>query len=138
MALVDVHTHDDYVEQAKEIFREWYLHNEHDTSHSDPEGISTDEVYVVWFVKVLQHWKALISTTRPDGMYYELTYNGDREETYVDEYSKVSNTAVPDTTGPVKSVPVYECRECGHEWSEHPGACNCGNRTFVIFAKARP
>lgn len=35
-----------------------------------------DEVYVVWFSKTLGNWKALVSTTLPDGMYYEITYNG--------------------------------------------------------------
>jgi hypothetical protein len=54
------------------------------------------EVYVVWFVKVLQNWKALLSSTLPDGMYYEVTYNGDEQETYVDAYRKLINVVVPD------------------------------------------
>lgn len=56
----------------------------------------TDEVYVVWFCKTLQNWKALISTTLPDGMYYEVTYNGDKCETYIDAYKKFDNVAIPD------------------------------------------
>lgn len=55
-----------------------------------------DEVYVVWFSKVLQNWKALVSTTLPDGMYYEVTYNGDKRETYLDAYKKFDNVAVAD------------------------------------------
>lgn len=55
-----------------------------------------DEIYVVWFVKVLQNWKALISTNVADGMYYELTYNGDTKETYLDAYKKFDNVSVPD------------------------------------------
>ncbi len=31
------------------------------------------------------------STTLPDGMYYELTYNGDKKECYIDVYKKVEN-----------------------------------------------
>lgn len=54
------------------------------------------EVYVVWFAKVLQNWKALLSSTLPDGMYYEVTYNGDEQETYVDAYRKLINVVVPD------------------------------------------
>jgi hypothetical protein len=50
-----------------------------------------DEVYVVWFVKVLQNWKALLSTTLPDGMYYEVTFNGDKGEAYLDAYKKFAN-----------------------------------------------
>ena len=54
-----------------------------------------DEVYVVWFSKTLQNWKALLSTTLPDGMYYEVTFNGDAREAYVDAYKKFENVAVP-------------------------------------------
>lgn len=50
-----------------------------------------DEVYVVWFAKTLQNWKALVSTTLPDGMYYEVTHNGDKGETYLDAYKKFDN-----------------------------------------------
>jgi len=55
-----------------------------------------DEVYVVWFSKTLQNWKALISTTLPDGMYYEVTYNGDKAESYLDAYKKFDNVCIPD------------------------------------------
>jgi hypothetical protein len=55
-----------------------------------------DDVYLVWFCKTLQNWKALISTTLPDGMYYEVTYNGDKRETYIDAYKKFNNICVPD------------------------------------------
>jgi hypothetical protein len=55
-----------------------------------------DDVYVVWFSKVLQNYKALLSTTLPDGMYYELTYNGDKRETYIDAYKKFDNICIPD------------------------------------------
>ena len=52
------------------------------------------QVYVVWFVKVLQNWKALVSTSLPDGMYYELTYDGDKSKVYVDAYKKFDNVAI--------------------------------------------
>jgi hypothetical protein len=53
-------------------------------------------VYVVWFSKTLQNWKALVSTTLPDGMYYEVTYNGDNTEVYLDVYKKFDNVSIPD------------------------------------------
>jgi hypothetical protein len=53
-----------------------------------------DEVYVVWFCKTLQNWKALVSTTMPDGMYYEVTFNGDTKETYLDVYTKSLNLTI--------------------------------------------
>lgn len=55
-----------------------------------------DEVYVVWFAKTLQNWKVLISTTLPDGMYYEVTHNGDRRESYIDAYKKFDNVVIND------------------------------------------
>jgi hypothetical protein len=55
-----------------------------------------DEVYIVWFSKTLQNWKALLSTTLPDGMYYELTYDGDAEQVYLDAYKKFDNVTIPD------------------------------------------
>lgn len=48
-------------------------------------------VYVVWKCKALQNWKYLISSTLYDGMYYELTYNGDKMEWYLDAYKKFEN-----------------------------------------------
>ena len=56
----------------------------------------SEEVYVVWQVKVLQNWKALVSTSLQDGMYYEVTYNGDARETYIDAYKKWDNVAIKD------------------------------------------
>lgn len=54
------------------------------------------EVFVVWSVKVLQNNKALLSTTLFDGMYYEITYNGDKQEWYFDAYKKFENMCIPD------------------------------------------
>lgn len=53
--------------------------------------ITTDNVYIVWFCKTLQHFKALVSTDIEDGMYYEVTYNGDKKELYLDAYKKQEN-----------------------------------------------
>ena len=53
------------------------------------------EVYTVWECKVLQNWKFLISSTLIDGMYYELTYNGDKHEWYLDAYKKFENRCIP-------------------------------------------
>ena len=58
--------------------------------HLDKQ-ISSDDVYVVWLTKALQNNKALLSTTLLDGMYYELTYNGDKNELYIDVYKRFEN-----------------------------------------------
>lgn len=61
---------------------------------SDPE-VNFD-CYVVWFNFTLKNWKVLISTTLPDGMYYEVTFSNLRKTTYVDCYKKVENVRIPD------------------------------------------
>ena len=63
---------------------------------TDSTTLTEDDVYIVWFSKTLQNWKALISTTISDGMYYEVTYNGDKQETYLDAYKKWENKCIPD------------------------------------------
>ena len=59
------------------------------------DEIPNFEVYTVWKAKALQNWKYLISSTLCDGMYYELTYNGDKEEWYLDAYKKFENRKIP-------------------------------------------
>lgn len=53
--------------------------------------LNEDCIYVVWSCKTLQNNKALLSTTLPDGMYYEVTYDGDKDSVYFDAYKKVTN-----------------------------------------------
>lgn len=65
--------------------------NEHlDPTDEKPEW----ELFIVWKCKTLQNWKWLISTTIPDGMYYEVTYNGDKKEFYLDAYKKFENRCI--------------------------------------------
>lgn len=54
------------------------------------------QIYIVWFSKTLQHWKALLSTDGPDTLYYEVTYDGDKKLAYVDTYEKTNQTIVHD------------------------------------------
>ena len=79
--------------KAKQIIVNYF--NSH-VDVTDGVKITLDDVYVVWFCKTLQNWKALLSTTVPDGVYYEITHNGDKNETYVDVYKKWENFCVKD------------------------------------------
>lgn len=67
--------------------------NEH-LDKTDKKEITENDVYVVWISKVLQNNKALLSTTLSDGMYYEMTYNGDKKELYFDAYKKFENKCI--------------------------------------------
>lgn len=65
---------------------------EHLDKSDDPVDF---DVYIVWQCKTLQNWKFLISTSLPDGMYYEVTFNGDKVEWYLDAYKKFENKCYP-------------------------------------------
>lgn len=53
-----------------------------------------EDIYIVWFANTLKNWKALVSTNRKDNAYYEVTYNGEKDETYVDAYHKHVNVKI--------------------------------------------
>ena len=78
-------------EKAKKIVVDYF--NKH-VDVTDHKKITVDDVYIVWFAKTLQNWKALASTTVSDGMYYEITHNGNKGETYIDVYKKWDNFTV--------------------------------------------
>lgn len=78
-----------FIEKCKQFVKEYA--NEHlDKSDKVPEF----DIFVVWSCKILQNNKALLSTTLFDGMYYEVTYNGDKEEFYFDAYKKQENICI--------------------------------------------
>lgn len=79
----------DFIEKCKEIV-ENYTKEHLDKSDNVPEF----DVFVVWSCKTLQNNKALLSTSLPDGMYYEVTYNGDKKEMYFDAYKKLENKCI--------------------------------------------
>ena len=81
----------EFLKLCKKIVKEYT--NEH-LDKSDNVQISEDSVFIVWSCKTLQNNKALLSTTLYDGMYYELTYNGDKKEVYLDAYKKFENRAI--------------------------------------------
>lgn len=82
-----------FIPISKELVAEYT--NEHtDVTDGDGRLIGPEDVYVVWFSKTLQNAKALLSTPLPDGMYYEVTLNGDKDEIYFDAYKKFHNKRV--------------------------------------------
>lgn len=93
-------TPEDFILKAKRAveFAEYTNMNDAERASVKPETgfITVDDLYVVWFAKTLGNWKALISTDKVNGSYWEVTYNGAKQETYVDWYVKQHNTVVPD------------------------------------------
>lgn len=67
-----------------------YILEHLDASEQKPEF----DVFIVWKCKTIQNWKYLISSSIHDGMYYELTYNGDAGEWYLDAYKKFEHRTI--------------------------------------------
>ena len=82
---------DEFLKLCKEVVVNYF--NSH-ADKTDRKQITEDDVYIVWSCKALQNNKALVSTNVSDGMYYEITHNGDKRETYVDVYKKWENFVV--------------------------------------------
>ncbi|MDT7014658.1 DUF6275 family protein [Levilactobacillus namurensis] len=81
-------TNEEFIKKAKQLVTDYT--NDH-MDKTDGVHITNADVYVVWSAKTLQNSKALLSTTVSDGMYYELTYNGDKKQIYPDAYKKWEN-----------------------------------------------
>lgn len=83
-----------YQEKARRLVYQYILPR---LEKTDPDiDLKEDDVYVVWFAKTLRNWKCLISTNLPDGKYYEVTYNGEDHESYIDAYVKFDNVCIAD------------------------------------------
>ena len=80
------------LDEAKQIVVDYYNDNRDD---GDDYIVTLDDVFIVWFSKTLQNWKALVGSHR-DSKYFELTHDGDRQRTYVDIYEKELNYTVKD------------------------------------------
>ena len=78
-------TNQGFIDYAKFKVQQWLQRNA-----DDMDGISIDDIFVVWYAKTLQNHKALLGT-RFANHYFECTFNGDKGELYMDVYDKVQN-----------------------------------------------
>lgn len=76
---------------AELLVRDYILANHEKT---DPP-LGDFDTYAVWYGYVLGNWKCLVSSTLPDGKYYEVTRRAD-SAVYLDVYVKVRNVEYPD------------------------------------------
>lgn len=84
-------SNDNMMELCKKVVADYFNSR---VDKTDNAQIDESNVYIVWFSKTLQNFKALVSTTVSDGMYYEITYNGDKNELYLDAYKKWENRKI--------------------------------------------
>ena len=82
---------DKFEKICKEIVVDYFNKN---VDKTDNKKLTVEDVYVVWCCKTLQNNKVLASTNAADGMYFEITYNGDKKEIYVDAYKKMKSFCV--------------------------------------------
>lgn len=82
----------EFIELCKKQVANYFNRKKEKTDVNKPMTI--EDVYVVWYSKSLKNHKALLSTTVCDGMYYELTYNGEKDELYIDAYKKWENICI--------------------------------------------
>ena len=80
-------TNAEFVGKAKALVRDYTNEN----SVEKNAMIGTDEVFAVWDCYILGNIKALFVTSLRDGMYYEVTYNKQKDEIYLDAYRKTEN-----------------------------------------------
>lgn len=64
--------------------------------YETPIEFNVDGVFVIWHCKTLQNWKAILSANFSGAPLVEVTYNGDKQETYIDVYKKIENVKIPD------------------------------------------
>ena len=81
----------EFVQKCKLLVRNYFNSN---SDKSDNFSISDEDIYVVWLCKVLQNHRSLLSTSVSDLMYYDITYNGDKDEFYFDAYKKWENRCI--------------------------------------------
>jgi hypothetical protein len=91
-----------FIETAKREVFEYALRHLDKTDELD--SFTIESVYVVWFCKTLQNWKALISTNLLDGTYYEVTFDGAVGSIYLDVYKKFDNVEIIRTGGDLANL----------------------------------
>ena len=61
------------------------------------EDFGIADLHLVWLARELQNYKCTIIDLGKNQRYYELTYNGDKDELYVDIYQKEHNVCLKGT-----------------------------------------
>lgn len=79
----------DFAILARNAVSDWYK-----SKMPNVKSVEAYEVYIVWMCKILQNNKALLSTNVSDGLYFEFTWNGDKNEGYLDVYKRIENQVV--------------------------------------------
>lgn len=83
---------DRFLAKAKELVRDNY--NEHHASDDIDPPLVVDDLYIVWFTKVLSSWRAQVQSTVVRGLLWMVTFNGPKNDAYIEVFRKINNTSV--------------------------------------------
>lgn len=79
----------DRLDVFKKIVLDYYHNNV-----EGAENLTEDKVFIVWSCKTIQNYKAIMGAFFGDERLFEVTYNGNKCETYLDVYEKKDKVIV--------------------------------------------
>ncbi len=82
----------DFMVAAKKAVHEWLMNRY--AAENRTVAINWTDVFVVWQCKTLQNHKAILAAPTPDKYLFECTFNGDKNELYLDAYDKADNRCI--------------------------------------------
>ncbi len=80
-----------FIVLAKKIVWDWIANRY--ANEGKTIAINSHDVFVVWQSKILKNHKAILAAPTPDKFLFEVTYNGETGEFYLDAYDKLENRA---------------------------------------------
>lgn len=83
-----------HTEAFQEIARQVVVDFANDRRKPYEPVVLIDDIYVVWFSKTLKNWKTVLGNVHPGNRLYEVTYNGEHHEIYLDVYKKEENITI--------------------------------------------
>lgn len=90
-----IKTTEQFINCCKNAVVAWFNKQLFTDEYGDTPLIAHDDVNIVWLVKCLANRKAIMSVIcQPWGVpniLFEFAYNGDKNELYMDVYSKIYN-----------------------------------------------
>jgi hypothetical protein len=66
--------------------------------HRDPKRspvLTMDLVFITWFAKAPGSWKAVVCSSIVRGLLWEVAYNGELNEAYLDIYKRLNHVKIP-------------------------------------------
>lgn len=78
---------EDFIEYCTNILVDYLNRHKEET---DDTLYTSDYIYVVWVASLPEQSKALLSTIKPDNLYYECTLNYKTKELSVNVYDKLN------------------------------------------------